>query len=362
MYEKGRTVRVGRSVALAPKNLQVVSFDADWNEIYLGTARGDHFSAVCPNSVPNAKPVDVRYDRQDGTATITSAKWCPLDQCTVLVLGSQFGLRMYEWDGSTMIYEYDFSDNGIGVDERLVGGAAARGIAAVGPNYVAVGIHTGTILLFEVTADARAFVCRIVDSQRSHVHQIADLASTTTAAATMKDVLVSADETGVLNVWALGTGGDGLVHRSRMDSPPRKEAVTALALWNRVASGIIVAAYGSGLLRIYTIPKCAIVAEVAAHAGWITGLDLASQAGLLVTAAEDGYVRVWKLSPKGRIIEGKRHSSSCCRCTLVPFIRSTELCSAHQQCLSWYLVSSNPRSRSQQPARVSPFRHSTPSP
>ena len=39
-----------------------------------------------------------------------------------------------------------------------------------------------------------------------------------------------------------------------------------------------------------------ILVEVAAHAGWITGMDLASQSGLLISSAEDGFVRVWQLS------------------------------------------------------------------
>ena len=60
--------------------------------------------------------------------------------------------------------------------------------------------------------------------------------------------------------------------------------------------GIIVAGYGSGQIRIFSVPDGDIVAEVDAHAGWITGMDLASQTGRLVTTAEDGIVRVRKIS------------------------------------------------------------------
>ena len=35
----GRTVALPKSVGMMAKNLQVVSFDADWSEIYLGTVR-----------------------------------------------------------------------------------------------------------------------------------------------------------------------------------------------------------------------------------------------------------------------------------------------------------------------------------
>ena len=50
------------------------------------------------------------------------AKWCPLENCTVLVLGSQYGIRLYDWDGSALFYKFDFAENGIGVDERQVTG------------------------------------------------------------------------------------------------------------------------------------------------------------------------------------------------------------------------------------------------
>ena len=50
------------------------------------------------------------------------AKWCPLENCTVLVLGSQYGIRLYDWDGSALFYKFDFVENGIGVDERQVTG------------------------------------------------------------------------------------------------------------------------------------------------------------------------------------------------------------------------------------------------
>jgi hypothetical protein len=56
------------------------------------------------------------------------------------------------------------------------------GVAAIGANFIAVGIHTGTILLFEVTSGQPNFLCQLVDSQRCHTVATTDLASTTTSA------------------------------------------------------------------------------------------------------------------------------------------------------------------------------------
>ena len=54
---------------------------------------------------------------------------------------------------------------------------------------------------------------------------------------------------------------------------------------------------------------CQILVDIAAHAGWITGMDLASQTGLLISSGEDGFVRVWQLSASasghGRLVSHK---------------------------------------------------------
>lgn len=71
---------------------------------------------------------------------------------------------------------------------------------------------------------------------------------------------------------------------------------------------MVVAGFGSGHIRMFDLPDGKIICEITAHAGWITGMDLASHSGLLLTAAEDGYVRVWQLSTKGPLAE---HWFSC---------------------------------------------------
>ena len=63
---------------------------------------------------------------QNSIIVISMAKWCPLENCTVLVLGSQYGIRLYDWDGSALFYKFDFAENGIGVDERQVTGKYLR--------------------------------------------------------------------------------------------------------------------------------------------------------------------------------------------------------------------------------------------
>ena len=44
-----------------------------------------------------------------------------------IIAGCQFGIQLYDWDGSTMIHSFDFQDNGIGVDGKLVTGGLVKG-------------------------------------------------------------------------------------------------------------------------------------------------------------------------------------------------------------------------------------------
>ena len=57
MYEKGKVVSLSETVGLMSKNLQVVSFDSSWHEIYIGTVRRDRFIAVCPNQARHFRDV-----------------------------------------------------------------------------------------------------------------------------------------------------------------------------------------------------------------------------------------------------------------------------------------------------------------
>lgn len=59
---------------------------------------------------------------------------------------------------------------------------------------------------------------------------------------------------------------------------------------------MVVAAFGSGHLRIYEAANLALRTEVAAHSRWITGLDVASDSLLLVSCSEDSTFSVWQLN------------------------------------------------------------------
>ena len=45
---------------------------------------------------------------------------CPMESCTLLVLGCQYGIQIYDWDGRNVIYDFDFAKHGIGSDDKQV--------------------------------------------------------------------------------------------------------------------------------------------------------------------------------------------------------------------------------------------------
>ena len=94
MYDQCRTISIPSSVSTQVKNLQVgitrseirhdslhhqvVSFDSEWREVYVGYVRKDLFTGECPNSnVSNAAKISVKYKTKERleNAVITAAKW-----------------------------------------------------------------------------------------------------------------------------------------------------------------------------------------------------------------------------------------------------------------------------------------------
>ena len=53
-------------------------------------------------------------------------------------------------------------------------------------------------------------------------------------------ILASGDDSGIINIWKLGGGGDGLIHLKKIDSHVDMaggSSVTTLSLWNKVNQG-----------------------------------------------------------------------------------------------------------------------------
>ena len=85
--------------------------------------------------------------------------------------------------------------------------------------------------------------------------------------------------------------------RNVRKDPRRYHSFRLLNIWDDTiivscAPGIIIAGFGNGKLRLFDAKEGNVMAQVCAHLGSITGLDLASHTGLLITSSEDSVLRV----------------------------------------------------------------------
>ena len=61
-------------------------------------------------------------------------------------------------------------------------------------------------------------------------------------------------------------------------------------------------AYGSGHIRVFGTQTWSLICEIAAHARWITAIDVALETGHLLSVSEDSFARVWQISREdGRV-------------------------------------------------------------
>jgi hypothetical protein len=66
-----------------------------------------------------------------------------------------------------------------------------------------------------------------------------------------KEILASGDETGQINLWSMK---DNSLKLLKVIEPYGDFPVTTMSIWNRIAKGVVIAGYGSGHIRIFSIP------------------------------------------------------------------------------------------------------------
>ncbi|XP_076990767.1 WD repeat-containing protein 54 isoform X4 [Tamandua tetradactyla] len=138
------------------------------------------------------------------------------------------------------------------------------------------------------------------------------LVATSSAWDCMTDV-VTADDSGLLCVWRSGPEFKLLTHIPGFGVP-----CPSVQMWQ----GIIAAGYGNGQVRLYEASTGTLHVQINAHARAICALDLAPNNGKLLSAAEDTFVHIWKLSrsPESDSIEVEHCHGEC--------VPDTQVCGA----------------------------------
>lgn len=213
---------------------------------------------------------------------------------------------MYESDGSVMVYWHAL-DSG---DASPVQAVFARGIASSG-HFICVGTWSGRVLVFDIPAKGPNIV--LSEELAGHPTSVTDIASEPAQGQECIADIVTADDSGLLCVWRSGPEFKLLTQ-----IPGFGEPCTSAQLWQ----GILAAGYGNGQVRLYEASTGALHIQINAHARAICALDLAPEVGKLLSAAEDTFVHIWKLSrsPESGCIEVEHCHGEC--------VPDTQVCGA----------------------------------
>ncbi|KAF7200081.1 WD repeat-containing protein 54 isoform X1 [Nothobranchius furzeri] len=323
MYHKEKSIQIKNSASALYNNLGVLR---------IAPRRLTYFAVVHANVVNmiSASWDGLNYSHRQlqskepnvatSTSLIMQAAFCVLPSRDLLVVTSQKGIQMYESDGSIMVYwhaldtpETPTASSRSLTDPISVPAQAvfARGISAVPDNYICVGVSSGAILVFDVPSKGSNIT--LYEVLEEHKESITDVASECSGSQECIANLVSADDGGNLCVWKSGEEFQLLNKIPGFDM-----TCSSVKLWK----GTAVAGYGTGQIRLYEAVTGILHAEINAHARWIYSLDIAPFSGLLLSAAEDSFVRVWHLAmtPETNSMEVAHLHNEC--------VTDTQICGA----------------------------------
>lgn len=279
MYKKINSVESKSSISLLYNNFDFLHPN-DPSETLFGIVHKTSVVVFNPAAVQNGGDSDTLYKRvvckgesSHNSSMIMQAKWCVLPQRTLLVITSVKGVQMFEADGSIMVFWQALTQNANGKVAEY-----ARGITAVGEKYICVGTADGVILVYEIPSNGTAL--KFIETLAMHDSSVTDIWAS-------GETMISADESGKIIIWKSGPHFTDIRTIEGYGYP-----ATSLRLWKT----FIVAGYGSGHVRIFSLNTGVVIAEISAHAKWINAIDIAAQAGLLLTVSEDSYMRVFNLA------------------------------------------------------------------
>ncbi|XP_020627702.1 WD repeat-containing protein 54-like [Orbicella faveolata] len=274
MFVKGTSVGLKASASSLCNNLTVLSSKEKQSVTY-GVV---HKAFVCITNVTkgaivNQRQVSCKGEGAHSSSAVLQAKWCELPERTVLVITSVKGAQMFETDGSLMIFWQALGESKEGVYSHF-----ARGITAVGDKYICVGTSEGGIMVFDIPP--RGTAVKLQETLNSHKVAICELEA-------QGGRMLSSDEEGNITLWQSGGHFTEVIKIDGKGFP-----CSSLCFYK----DLIIGGFATGHIRVFSASSGAMCIEACAHARWISAMDICLEAGLLISASEDSFVRVWKLS------------------------------------------------------------------
>ncbi|GLG99719.1 WD repeat-containing protein 54 [Gryllus bimaculatus] len=284
MYDKANKLLLVTTASAVPNNLAIQTLGKSSQSFAIGVIHGGYVNVVpiregeirskyIPCVEPGTRPRHV-------TTTVTQVKWFCVQGTQILAITSTLGLHVYDDEGRKCLFTHSCSDSHGSTD------SFARGLALVNGERLCVGNSSGSIRIFKIPSDVSDYLH--LEKLSSHNKAITDIACNES-----QDIMVSADDSGCLLLWNVKDTIECITTITGRGFP-----CTSIQMWK----SLILAAYGSGHIRMFDFKTSRLLTEVAAHARWITGIDLAPGRGLLLSVSEDSFAKIWTIDSEEKLI------------------------------------------------------------
>ncbi|CAH0752873.1 unnamed protein product [Bemisia tabaci] len=209
--------------------------------------------------------------------------WCELGFDSVFVVTSTQGLQIFDADAYHCIFTHPCKDT-----SAVQGGTFSRGIANIFSNYICVGNSGGCLRVFGAIDETSEVT--FIDRKAVHQSAITDISC-------CDQYLASADSNGDIFYWEFTD--EQLISLSQIKS------YGFCCINIKLTSDWLVAGYGSGHIRLFDLKKTSrdstqfsLLVEIAAHAKWISGLDVSLNLQYILTVSEDSFAKVWAIEKR----------------------------------------------------------------
>lgn len=325
MYFKGNVVPIKSSASMIQNNLSIYSH-VNQRAFTIAVISKNIVSLITIDE--NDNPIDFlqitpKPNKESASEVqqflnILEAKFVKVSDRVLLVILSTKGLFIYNESGTELLYFQNSKTIEPSINEDTT---YFRGTAVIKPNILAIGTSSRAILLFEIPSGGKA------------IELIGELTEPTleggiTALVTDSgdgDYLISSDTSGTVGIWKVKSAKNVKFSYSLRE---KRTYCSCLSIWNKS----LICGYSTGQISIFDLVNKTKVCTIFAHARYINSLDVMGDR--LVSAGEDGFIRIWELTEvNGRLKITDSYSER---------IPDSQICAAHffkgnkQICVSLY--------------------------
>lgn len=232
--------------------------------------------------VENAKERTGRLTPVASARLVQQAKFITIDCIEYLAVTSDIGVHLFDSTGSSLLSYFSVKDIHSMVKsnadpERSEYCCGIDGIQ--GTSMLVVGTSRGALATLHY--DSRKKKLGLEQVTRLHRYPISSVVSSLS-------YIASADESGHVILWTA----------TSLEEHCQFPSMGVPCCSVEIRADYVVAAFVSGVVRIYSIAQSRLVIEVDAHARALNSMSMHPFSNAFATCGEDGFVNVWQLPDK----------------------------------------------------------------